>query len=58
MVYSIRTNRPMISSKPVKTSRTPSDRSKRLRDFFRNNDISVKTVEGGDVEINVRQAKQ
>lgn len=51
MVYSMRTNRPIISIKPLKTKRVQSERAKELDSFMKTHKISVRTDPSGNVIV-------
>ena len=55
MVYSIRSDRPIVSKKPLKTKRVEGEHSKKVREFMDNHKVSVFTDEDGKVVVNVKE---
>ena len=54
MVYSVRTDRPIISTKPLKTKRVEGEHSKKVREFMDNHKVSINTNANGDIIVNVK----
>ena len=55
MVYSVRTDRPIISIKPLKTKRVEGEHSKKVRDFMDSHKVSINTSANGDIIVNVKE---
>lgn len=55
MVYSVRTDRPIISTKPLKTKRVEGEHSKKVREFMDNHKVSINTNANGDIIVNVKE---
>ncbi len=54
MVYAIRTDRPIVSTKPLKKKRVEGEFSKKLREFMATHKVSIDTSASGDIIVNVK----
>lgn len=51
MVYAMRSNRTIVSAKPLKTKRVQSERSKEIDAFMKTHKLSVQTDASGKVRV-------
>lgn len=58
MVYSVRSDRPIISSAPLKAKRTQGEHSKRVEEFMKEHRISVKASPRGEAAIVTETSKK
>lgn len=56
MVYSVRSDRPIVSAKPLKTKRVEGEHSKKVRKFMNNHKVSIITNSNGDVVVNIKDS--
>ena len=56
MVYSTRSNRPLVSTKKLKTSRVQSEHSKKLSQFVSTHKVSVRTDRNGKINVQGRNS--
>ena len=51
MVYAIRSNNPVFTTKPLKKHRTQSKTAKEINEFMHNHKVSVRTGTSGQVVV-------